>query len=577
MNLKSKTCSFLFVGVIFLMCNACGSSKKKAEQTAGGADLPEFVTESRFVTSLLNGQSALLREDFITAKKAFSACLTLKPNDAEALFRLSQTERKLGNIDVATDLASKACEYNQENIYWYNLYYSELLDIKGDFAKSASVIQEALSKNPKVEFLYAKSDSAWQRVDDYKKAEKVWDLYKVNFPDKNKVAEYNLIGIYEKQNKKSEALSLSKKLFDADPENGNYVSKYFSLIEDKELVKKYLAQYAKGDLIKTEKAFFYENAYFLSFKLGGMDSTLSETTLNLAVNVFAHSEDMSNAFFAHFEELLFSSYSASLCQMGAASKLKAIAQNNTQKAQLQYITAVQLFMENQVAESYLYFEHCEFLKYSSFNFYMMYSHVLLHGGRIRSLEKLTEEAIMAFPMSTQIKYYRAVSLVGKPSFEDWMGETLPFVVDASDKVFFAKMKILHQARIDKKTIGNDFFEGINQLNEISKVLLLQSVLLSGKTNIEKTLFKKFNEGSAFPYSLLFETLWLLNNNQATKAVEMLKNKEESLSTIPLFCRIYALALFESGQIKEAKVWNQKAFDANLDKDLLQHINNGKEF
>lgn len=568
MNLKVKTHSFFIVGITLLFCTSCGSSKKEASQTTGGAGLPEFVTESRYVTALLNGQSALLRNDFATAQKAFSSCLLIKPNDAEALFRLSQTERKIGNNNVATDLAAKACEYNQQHVYWYNLHYSELLDNKGDFEQSALIIQEALTKNPEVEFLYTKSDSAWQRIEEYKKAEKVWDLYKVNFPTKTFFADYQLVGIYEKQNKKSDALTLSKKLFDNDPYNGKYVSKYLLLLEDRKEIEKILFSYLPLNIKVNYKKEFYENAYFQSHKLNIPSLTLSYAVLSLS-----NKEQTNSELATHFEGLLHGLF---FRDIEIASEVKTIAENNPQNALLQYLTATQFLKELKVEESFPFFENCVNLRFSRYDFYTNYAYALLLGGRIQALTEHTLEAVQTFPLSTHLKYYRALSLVGKPGFEDWMDEILPFIIDVSDKLFFGKMKTLHQVRIEKKIIGNDFFEGIAQLNAMSKDLLLYAVFLSGNTTLDKASMDKYSDG-AYPSSLLLESLWLLNNKQAAKAVEMLKNKEVSLSTIPLFCKLYALALLESRQIKEAKFWNQKAIDAKLDKDLLQHINNGKEF
>lgn len=387
--------AILCSGISFISCSAT-----KPVATQNNPKIPQYAIDKQFATALFLGESALLREDYITAQKNFNGCLNLQPDNPEALFRLAQTEYKLKNIEQAIDLAAKAVKLDKDNILWYRLFYAELLQFKGEATKYAEQMQIALDLHPSDKFVYVKTDSAWRATSNFSKSEALWAKYKTIFPNNNSFADEHLFELYTLQNKTTEAMNIGKALFNSDPVNGKYVLMYGQTLNNlhkKQELQTLLTPYSKSDLLSSNKTNFYQSAYFLSF-----ESNLPQLAADFAGKALLSSNDKSLV--THFTQAIQNNFFEGVA---LSQTLQTAVLNSPMNAELQLLTGIQLLKENNYLSALSYLKASKSLGNTSFILYENYCKALLQAGQLQELKKISDEGLELYPFSQELQQYNA--------------------------------------------------------------------------------------------------------------------------------------------------------------------------
>ncbi|MCK9481461.1 MAG: tetratricopeptide repeat protein [Bacteroidia bacterium] len=392
--------SLPFVVIFAFLLLACAGKKKVAEIPHQPIPkIPQYALDNRFMSSLIAGHFALISNDYLTAQKQFQNCLLIKPQQPEALYRLAQTEFKLGNLDKALDYIKNAIKNDRENNLWYRLQFVELLTAKGELLNAATQLQKLLDVNPAYQFIYPLADSAWRNVSEWNRAEQVWKQYQHVFPQDAPHADRHLIDLYLKQNKRNEALALSKSLFQTDSTDGVYVLLYAKTLYaagNNAVLINLFESYTRPNAVVIHKDEFYSGAYYLS-----IDAAMSKYAVVYAS--LALSTGQNNQLLAHFvNEVNRHTFDGVL----TASTLKISAQSNPLNAELQLLAGVQFLKENNFDEAVQFLKRSKQLGNTSFMMYNTLCQALQKSGNLKELKIISEEALELYPFSKELQEYQ---------------------------------------------------------------------------------------------------------------------------------------------------------------------------
>ncbi|MCO6495446.1 MAG: tetratricopeptide repeat protein [Bacteroidetes bacterium] len=389
---------WLGVGLVLSSCSTRKIAKTPQEQTQ---KIPQYAIDRQFTTALLMGQTALLRNDFQTAQKNFQSCLSLQPQNPEALFRLAQTEYKLGNIEKSLDLAEKAIKFDKENILWYRFFYAEVLQNKGELAKYAEQMQTIIEKHPEEKFLYTKTDSAWRSINNLNKSEMLWSKYKTIFSDDILFAEQHLLDIYLLQNKKNDAFKSASYIYESAPNDGYYILKYakaLATLGKNEDLRILLNLYQNPARLNVNQQEFYQGAYYLSF-----NENMPQLAVNYAAKAIEYNDD--KKLIEHFANAIQKNFFDGI---SLSETLKIAANNLPYNSDIQFLAGVQLFKENKFEDAISFFKTSKDLGNTSFNLYNSYCQALFKSGHLQELKKISSEALELYPFSEELKKYSEI-------------------------------------------------------------------------------------------------------------------------------------------------------------------------
>jgi len=194
---------------------ASPKDKSKKNKKKANAEVVDKALQEKTERLFLDAQRAKMIEDYETAQKQFREVLMLDPKCADAHFQLGQIYLSTGQIQLAREAAEMAVKYDPTN-KWYKDFLGGILARTSP--KDAIVLyRELLKENPNdpdfymsLAYLYVQTKQPLEAVKVYDQFEKVFGI------DEGIISQKK--GLYLALNQFDKAITELKKLEDAYPD-----------------------------------------------------------------------------------------------------------------------------------------------------------------------------------------------------------------------------------------------------------------------------------------------------------------------------------------------------------------------
>jgi len=579
--LKTLIRTFLFVTSFLLFfslmsCNKFISKPYNAEKSTA-KDKNDFL----FKRNYYKGVKEKLLGNYDKSQVYFNACLKLNKEVPSLYYELSQLAYINEDYEKAVELASKAYQMDNENV-WYGSYLLSIYEYIGDFDNAKKIIKRLIEKQPNNLDFKLELAKLYENDNKYEEAIKVFDeiektnginedisiekekLYlKLNKPDKaveeikrlleknpDKVEYYGeLSTIYMHMNKPDEAYKMIKKILSLEPNNGKA---YLSLSEYYQL---------SG---KTDSAFYALSKAFASQSLD------INTKVKVAYNYMKYYtlDTINYNKIDTLVRVLLEKYPKNIKSYTLASDY--YSQKKDLKKAKKYLLVAKTMDKN----NYLIWEQLMYID----NHYKDYDSLIKHG----------REAISLFPLISRFYLYTGIAYYMKNHYDSatyFLKKGIKYNVDSTlfpNFYYFTAEAYYRLGKIDSSFYYYDNLlkidpKNIGAMNNYSYFMALQNRNLDKADSLMQIVLKYF---PAEPNYLDTYGWVLYKKGEYQKALEYLKkainNGGDKSSTI---LEHYADALFRNGKIKEAvKYWKQaysNSKDQKQKNNLLQKIQNHK--
>ena len=507
---------------------------------------------------LIDGTQAMLLDDLMKADEKLYKAYNLLPANPEVLFRLSQFENKRNNSEKSLDFAAKSWEYGWNLKAEYSLQYADLLTEAGRNKEALEVLKKGSSAHPDVQILTSKLALTYAQNGDSQKGLQVLQ----DFDKKRGSNQLTLIT-------KAEILSLSKnaqandaweQAYLANHQKGDILLRWLKQLNPSQ--KEELKRPIQLLLTNTPSTHLYE-LFLEGIKLC-KQSDMTEEAMQLILKGIQHPE-----LSASQKQTL----SGELVSLLSNEDLKSSAENLTileqiiatqpESSSLLQSAAQMAFDFGDMVKSKQYYSDAQKRGVLTLANQLTFLKVLFYQNDWAAIENQAEQALMLFPQSMELSFWKGVSLLiqQKSAFRDWFDESYSFMINESDKA---------NAEFLNKLYSNNFSMSAN-LPFISNQNIAMPVLWAVAYKGNYTAIGKItniHEGLNQHYIILWNAFGMLKTEDYQKAVEMLKKHEQLTANNPLFCELYGFALIKTNQKETGEKWRSKAILLGLAKPVF---------
>lgn len=521
---------FLLVIILILtgFLPSCKSSKSNSKQTQ---NLPEYAIQNAFVSSVLNGHAAMLRNELQRAEKDFLEAIKLKPNHPEPYYRLSQTYYLNNRFQLALEQAQKLQELNYSNQYWYSIHYAQMLHLNGLQQKALQALTSLKSSYPNHLHLYCKIDTLLSQSQKHSDRIQLWNQFAPQTPSQSLAQYLALSHSYFKMEQKEKAIEYLDKASDFDKLNPEILAQVLAFLDpDHPFFNQILNEMCGVNHLKPGLL-----PYYIQF-INALDPTqyLKQSWSLLAFlsqNTPSHSQ---HQWMAAFEK-----------QYSSLSRLNKEYLHNT----LQEISDTDL--KKPLSEMPLILGHLHYLAQDyatalmyyklvpkndpnkSYLFYNQYAIGLMVQGEWGDLSQLIEEAMVLYPFNEVFIGHDLLGSSLSPQRLSVLQKYEPFLTTDQGKSLANLFQSLYESPSDF-TIESHF---PHNLSDQSMVLNAAMAMLFLTPSTSKQILNLLNDYREQPIYAYFETILYIKQNNLQAAQNLINQSQGLLESFPILCSL----------------------------------------